>query len=148
MHNTVANKVVEILLVEDNPGDARLTAEIVKEGRLPHRLHIVEDGVEAMAFLRKQGKFADVPRPNIILLDLNMPHKDGREVLVELKQDPDLRGIPVVILTSSEDQEDIANCYQSHANCYIAKPLDLEEFVVVVRSVENFWLSTVKLPSV
>lgn len=140
-------KSIDILLVEDNPGDVRLTKEALKEGKVRNVLHVASDGVEAMAFLRKEGEFKDVPRPDLILLDLNLPRKDGREVLEEIKQDDSLRRIPVVILTTSRDEEDILKTYDLHANCYITKPVDLEQFIQVVRSVEDFWLTIVKLPN-
>ena len=140
------SKPVEILLVEDNPGDVRLTQEIFKEGRLSNNLQVVGDGVEAMAFLRRQGKYANAVRPDIILLDLNLPRKDGREVLGEIKGDPDLKRTPVVVLTTSNAGQDISRAYDLHANCYIAKPVDLDEFIKVVRTIEDFWLQIVKLP--
>ncbi|MFQ5828606.1 MAG: response regulator [Candidatus Methylomirabilia bacterium] len=146
MSRSVASHPVEILLVEDNPGDVRLTGEALKGGPGESRLHIVEDGVEAMACLRREGKYATVPRPDIILLDLNLPKKDGRQVLSELKQHPDLRRIPVVILTTSKAQEDIVRSYDLHANCYITKPVDLDQFIIVVRAIEEFWLKVVRLP--
>ena len=137
---------VEILLVEDNPGDARLATEALKEAKVRNKPHWVKDGVEAMAFLRRQGAFADAPRPDLILLDLNLPRKDGREVLAEIKADEDFRRIPVVILTISADEQDILRAYDTHANCYITKPLDLDRFMQVVKSIEDFWLEIVKLP--
>jgi len=137
---------VEILLVEDNPGDARLATESLKESKLRNNLHHVEDGVEAMAFLRQEGQYADKPRPDLVLLDLNLPRKDGREVLAEVKSDDDLKRIPVVILTVSSDEQDILDTYNFHANCYITKPIDLGQFMKVVQSIEDFWLSIVKLP--
>jgi two-component system, chemotaxis family, response regulator Rcp1 len=137
---------IEVLLVEDNPGDVRLTREALKEGKVWNNLSHVPDGVEALAFLRRQGRYADAPRPDVILLDLNLPKKDGREVLEEVKSDPDLRSIPVVVLTSSEAERDIARAYALHANCYITKPVDLDQFITVVQSIENFWFSVVKLP--
>ncbi len=138
--------LVEILLVEDNPGDVRLTQEAMKEGKMRNNLSVARDGVEAMAFLRQEGEFKDVPRPDVVLLDLNLPKKDGREVLAEIKADPELRRIPVVVLTSSKADEDIASSYDSHANCYVTKPGDLEQFMEVIRSVEGFWVQIVKLP--
>ena len=138
---------VEILLVEDNPGDVRLTKEALKEGKVYSNLHWAKDGVEALEFLRRQGKFADVPRPDIILLDLNLPKKDGREVLSEIKNDDDLKRIPVVILTTSKAEEDVLRSYQLHANCYVTKPVDLEKFIVVVQSIDKFWLTVVTLPN-
>lgn len=137
---------VEILLVEDNVGDVRLTKEALKEGKVYSNLHWAKDGVEALEFLRRQGKFADVPRPDIILLDLNLPKKDGREVLSEIKNDDDLKRIPVVILTTSKAEEDVLRSYQLHANCYVTKPVDLEKFIVVVQSIDKFWLTVVTLP--
>jgi len=137
---------INILLVEDNAGDVRLTQEALKEGKVRNKLHVVRDGVEALAFLRKEGQHADAPRADIILLDLNLPKKDGREVLAEIKEDPDLRRIPVVILTISQAEEDILKSYNLHANCYVTKPVGLEQFMTVVRSVEDFWLTIVKLP--
>jgi len=139
-------KPIDILLVEDNPGDARLAKEALKESKLSNNLYHVEDGAEAMAFLRAEGKYADTPRPDLILLDLNLPKKDGREVLADIKADEDLRRIPTVILTISSDEEDILKTYDLHANCYITKPIDLNQFVKVVKSIEDFWLTIVKLP--
>jgi len=137
---------IEILLVEDNPGDVRLTVEALKDGKVSNRLSVVGDGVEAMAFLRREGRFANAPRPHLILLDLNLPKKDGREVLAEVKQDPNLKRIPVVILTTSQTEQDILRSYELHANAYITKPVDFEHFMGVVKSVEDFWLTIVKLP--
>ena len=139
-------RLVEILLVEDNPGDVRLTKEAMKEGKIRNNLSVASDGVEAMAFLRREGKYADAPRPDVVLLDLNLPKKDGRSVLKEIKEDPNLRRIPVVILTSSKADEDVLNSYDLHANCFVTKPGDLEQFIDVVKSVEGFWLQIVKLP--
>ena len=139
-------KPIEILLVEDNPGDVRLTQEAFKEGKVLNNLSVVEDGAEAMAFLRQQGKYADVPRPDLILLDLNLPKKDGRQVLPEIKEDTNLKRIPVVVLTTSKAEQDILKTYNLHANCYVTKPVDLEQFISVVRFVQHFWLSIVKLP--
>ena len=140
------NRPVEILLVEDNPGDERLTREALKEGKVYSNLHWVKDGVEAMEFLRREGKFGASPRPDIILLDLNLPKKDGREVLQEIKNDDVLRRIPVVVLTTSKAEEDVLKTYDLHANCYVTKPVDLEKFIVVVRSIDVFWLTVVTLP--
>jgi two-component system, chemotaxis family, response regulator Rcp1 len=137
---------VEILLVEDNPGDERLTREALREGKVYHNLHWVKDGVEAMAFLRRQGKYANVARPDIVLLDLNLPKKDGREVLEEIKTDEDLKRIPVVVLTTSKAEEDVLRTYNLHANCFVTKPVDLEKFIVVVKSIDVFWLTVVTLP--
>jgi two-component system, chemotaxis family, response regulator Rcp1 len=146
MYNPAGNKPIEILLVEDNPGDVRLAVEALRDAKVANRLHVVEDGVEAMSFLRREGRYAVVPRPDLILLDLNLPRKDGREVLVEVKQDADLKRIPVVILTSSAAEQDVVQAYNLHANCYITKPVDLDQFLKVVRSIEDFWLIVVKLP--
>ncbi len=137
---------IEILLVEDNPGDVRLTIEALKEGKVRNNLAVAKDGVEALAFLRRQGSHARASRPDLILLDLNLPRKDGREVLAEIKKDPALRRIPVVVLTTSKAEEDILRTYDLHANCYITKPVDLEQFISVVRSIDDFWLSVVRLP--
>lgn len=141
------NKPVEILLVEDNPGDVRLTMEALKEGKLLNHVSVAEDGVEALAFLRQEGKYADEASPDLILLDLNLPKKDGREVLAEIKVDPELRHIPVVVLTTSTAEQDVLRTYDLHANCYINKPVDFEQFIEVVKSVGDFWFSVVILPS-
>ena len=138
---------IEILLVDDSPGDVRLTQEALRDARMKNRLHVVGDGVEAMAFLRRQGRFADAPRPDLVLLDLNLPKMDGREVLKEVKADPALATIPVVILTTSDDEADILRSYQLHANCYVQKPVALEKFLTVVQTIEHFWISIVKLPA-
>ena len=140
------NRPVEILLVEDNPGDERLTREALKEGKVYSNLHWAKDGVEALEFLRRRGRFADVPRPDIILLDLNLPKKDGREVLEDVKNDPELKRIPVVVLTTSKADEDVLRSYDLHANCYVTKPVDLEKFIQVVKSIDRFWLTVVTLP--
>jgi chemotaxis family two-component system response regulator Rcp1 len=137
---------IHILLIEDNPGDVRLAIETFKDAKIHNQVNVVPDGVEAMAYLRKQGKYANATRPDVILLDLNMPRKDGREVLKEVKEDPDLRRIPVVILTMSQAEQDILKSYDLHANCYISKPVDLTQFNKVVQSIENFWFMIVKLP--
>ncbi len=137
---------IEILLVEDNPGDVRLTQEVLRGGKLHDNLHVVEDGIEALAFLRGVGIYTDAPRPDLVLLDLNLPKKDGREVLAEIKADSDLKRIPVVVLTTSKAEEDIFKAYDLHANCYITKPVDLDQFITVVRSIEEFWFTIVKLP--
>ena len=137
---------VIILLVEDNPGDVLLTEEALQEGKVCNDLYVAEDGMEAIAFLRREGKYEDMPRPDVILLDLNLPRMDGREVLAEIKADPDLKRIPVVILTTSSADEDILKSYDLHANCYITKPVDLDQFIAVVKSVEDFWFTIVKLP--
>lgn len=139
-------KPIEILLVEDNPGDVDLTRNALENSKMRITLHVVGNGEAAMAFLQSRGSNADAPRPDLILLDLNLPRKDGREVLAEIKSDEDLKRIPVVILTSSKDEEDILKSYNLHANCYITKPIDINQFFKVVKSVENFWFSIVKLP--
>ncbi len=141
------SRPVEILLVEDNPGDVRLTTEGLREGKIQNNLSVVGDGIDAIAFLRREGKFAAAPRPDLILLDLNLPRKDGREVLIEIKADEDLRSIPVVVLTTSSAEQDIISTYNLAANCYVTKPLDFEAFVGVVKSIEEFWFSIVRLPS-
>jgi two-component system, chemotaxis family, response regulator Rcp1 len=137
---------IEVLLVEDSPGDVRLTREAFKDAKVHINLHVVSDGVEAMAFLGREGKHANALRPDLILLDLNLPKKDGRQVLEEIKENPTLKSIPVVILTTSSSEADIQQSYQFHANCYITKPVDLEGFLKVVKSIDSFWLSVVKLP--
>jgi chemotaxis family two-component system response regulator Rcp1 len=141
-------RAVEILLVEDNPGDVRLTIEGLEEARVYNNLHVAQDGIEALRFLNREGAHSNAPRPDLILLDLNLPRKDGREVLAEIKSDASLRRIPVVVLTTSQDEEDILRTYDLHANCYITKPLDFDQFMHVVRSVEDFWLSVVKFPPI
>lgn len=146
MSSKRSGKLIEILLVEDNPGDVRLTEEALKEDKVLNNLSVVGDGVEAINFLKQKGKYAKAPRPDLILLDLNLPKKNGREVLGEIKEDPDLRRIPVVILTISKAKEDILKSYDRHANCYITKPVDLDQFINVVKSIEDFWLTVVKLP--
>jgi chemotaxis family two-component system response regulator Rcp1 len=138
---------IEILLVEDNAGDARLTLEAFKEGKVINNLAVVNDGAEALEYLRRQGRYADASMPDLILLDLNLPRMDGREVLAEIKNDPHLMKIPVVVLTTSASQDDITRAYGSHANCYITKPVGLDQFLRVVQTIESFWLSLVKLPS-
>jgi len=137
----------EILLVEDNPSDVRLTVEVMKEGKLSNNLHVVGDGEEAMEFLLQRGPYSGMPRPDLILLDLNLPKKDGREVLAQIKATESLRRIPVVILTTSKAEEDIFRTYDLHANCYITKPVDFDQFVRVVEHIENFWLTVVALPT-
>jgi CheY-like chemotaxis protein len=138
---------VEILLVEDDPGDVRLTREALRDDKLWNNLNVAKDGVEAMEYLRLDGKYAGATRPDLILLDLNLPKMSGLEVLQEIKADSDLRRIPVVILTTSNAEEDVIGTYDSHANCYVTKPVDLEQFIIVVQSIEHFWLSIVELPS-
>ncbi len=140
-------KPIEILLVEDNPGDVRLTIEALKEAKVINHLTVVRDGVEALAFLRRQDPYATAPRPHLIVLDLNLPKKDGREVLADIKADDTLKRIPVVVLTTSQDEQDVLKSYNLHANCYITKPVDLDQFVRVVRSIEDFWLGIVVLPA-
>ena len=140
-------EVVRILLVEDNPGDVRLTQEALKEAKFHNTLHVVGDGVEALAYLRQQGKYSGATRPHMVMLDLNMPRMDGREVLEAIKTDPDLRRIPVVVLTSSEAETDIAKAYELHANAYVTKPVGIDNFLDVVKSIEEFWVEIVRLPS-
>jgi CheY-like chemotaxis protein len=144
---TARAEPIEILLVEDNPDDADLTVDALREGRVRNRITVVDDGVKAMAYLRREGKYGGAPRPDLILLDLNLPRKNGREVLAEIKQDADLRRIPVVVMTSSDDEKDILAAYNLHVNCYVTKPVDLGQFLRVVKSIEHFWLSVVKLPA-
>lgn len=139
-------KKIEILLVEDNPGDVGLVREALNDAKMRNKLHVVPDGVEAMMFLRAEDNYKDAPCPDVVLLDLNLPRKSGREVLAEIKSDPKLRSIPVVILTTSKEDEDICRSYDLHANCYITKPVDFEQFVKVVKSIEDFWFTVVKLP--
>lgn len=139
-------ETIQILLVEDNPGDVRLTQEALKDSKVHIHLDVVSDGVEAMAYLRRSGSYTSAPRPDIVLLDLNLPRKDGRAVLAEIKADESLRRIPVVILTTSDDEHDILRSYDLHANCYITKPLDLRQFATIVKTIENFWFQIVKLP--
>ncbi len=136
----------EILLVEDNPGDVGLVREAMRVAKMTNRMSVAQDGEEAMQFLRRQGRFADAPRPDLILLDLNLPKKDGREVLAEIKGDPDLKLIPVVILTTSDDEEDVERAYSLHANCYVTKPVDFNKFMQVVRQIDEFWVKVVTLP--
>lgn len=137
---------IEILLVEDNPGDIRLTMEAFKEGKVNNRLNVVEDGEDALMFLRREGKYENAPRPDLVLLDLNLPRKDGRDVLVDIKNDEDLKRIPVVVLTTSKAEEDVLKMYDLHANCYITKPVDFEQFIQVIKTIEGFWLTVVMLP--
>jgi len=145
-HSRAESDPIEILLVEDNPGDVELTREALHDTKLHMNLSVVSDGVDAMAFLRREGEYARAPRPDLILLDLNLPRKDGRGVLADVKQDPALRHIPVVVLTSSEAEQDIVRAYELHANCYVTKPVDLDQFVKIVQSIEQFWFTVVKLP--
>jgi len=141
------HELVQILLVEDNPGDVRLTREALKEAKFRNTLHVVGDGVEALAYLRQQGQYASAVRPHLIMLDLNLPRMDGREVLAAVKKDADLRRIPVVVLSSSQAETDIARAYELHANCYVTKPVDIDHFLQVVKSIEEFWVEIVRLPS-
>jgi two-component system, chemotaxis family, response regulator Rcp1 len=143
----VNSRVIEILLVEDNPGDARLTLEAFKEGRVLNNITVIGDGVEALAYLRRQDGYANATVPDLILLDLNLPKMDGRQVLEEIKTDENLKKMPVIVLSTSASHEDVVRSYGSHANCYITKPVDLDQFLHVVQSIESFWLSLVKLPS-
>ena len=147
MTDTRYGRLVEILLVEDNPGDVRLTQEVFKEAKILNHLNVVGDGVDAMAFLRKEGGYADVVRPDLVLLDFNLPRMSGRDLLKEIKGDPVLRNIPIVVLTTSRAEQDVLDAYEHHANCYIAKPVDLEQFIDIVRSIGQFWLSIVELPA-
>jgi CheY-like chemotaxis protein len=140
-------KVIEILLVEDNVDEAELTMDTLKSGRVRNRIHWVEDGEEAMAFLRRQGRHRQAPHPDLVLLDLRLPRMSGQEVLAEIKQHPEWKRIPVIIMTSSDDEKDILTAYDRHANCYITKPVDLDKFLEAVRSIEDFWLSIVRLPA-
>jgi len=144
---SIEGRAAEILLVEDNPGDVRLAKEGLKESKVTNNLHVVEDGEEAIAFLRKEGEYSNAVTPDLILLDLNLPKKDGREVLAEIKADEQLRRIPIVILTTSKAEEDIIKTYNLHANCYVTKPVDLDQFVKIVKSVNSFWFEMVTLPT-
>jgi chemotaxis family two-component system response regulator Rcp1 len=145
--NIQFGRSINVLLVEDNPGDVRLTLEALKENRLHSNIHVAKDGEEAMAFLHQEESYTDAPRPDLVLLDLNLPRKDGREVLAEIKGDPDLKRIPVVILTTSQAEEDILRTYNLHANCYVTKPVDLDQFIKVVQAIKEFWFTIVRLPS-
>lgn len=146
MSTSQPSNEISILLVEDNPGDVRLTIEALKEGKFSNRLSVVSNGFEALEYLRREGRYAGVARPDLILLDLNLPKKNGREVLAEIKSDPALRRIPVVVLTTSEAEQDILKSYELSANCYITKPVDLDQFLRVVKSINDFWLTVVRLP--
>ncbi len=146
-NNMETMRPIEILLVEDNPGDVRLTIEALKDGKISNNLHVARDGTEGLRFLHREGPDKPAARPDLILLDLNLPKKNGREVLAEIKEDPDLRRIPVVVLTTSQADDDIFKSYDLHANCYINKLVDFEQFIRVVRSIEDFWLTVVKLPT-
>jgi CheY-like chemotaxis protein len=143
---SIDERPVEILLVEDSPSDTELTIEALREAKIRNNLSIAEDGVEALDFLRRKGKHANAPRPDLIMLDLNLPRKDGREVLAEIKSDAGLKTIPVVVMTTSRAEQDVAQAYKHHANCYITKPVDFDKFLDVVRSIETFWLMVVTLP--
>ncbi|MES9960472.1 MAG: response regulator [Sedimenticola sp.] len=143
----VAARPIEILLIEDNPGDVRLAQEAMRDGKVVNNLSVASDGEQAMSFLRRVGSYADAPRPDLILLDFNLPRKDGREVLAEIKADPHLLPIPVVVLTMSKAEEDIKKAYDLHANCYITKPIDLDQFIDVVKGIEAFWFTVVQLPA-
>lgn len=147
MMNVELGKPINILLVEDNEPDVVLTQEAFREAKISNSLYVVADGVEALEFLRKEGKFANMPRPDIILLDLNLPRKDGRAVLEEIKADPSLTSIPVVVLTTSSDEQDVIRAYTSHANCYIIKPVDFLQFMNIIKTIEGFWLTVVRLPN-
>jgi len=147
MLNGNRGEPIEILLVEDSPEDAEMTMDALRDGRLRNRITHVEDGVEAMAFLRRQGKYVNAPRPDLILLDLHMPRMNGQEVLAEVKEDPDLRRIPVVMMTTSKEEQDILAAYNLHVNCYVTKPVDMDQFILAVKSIEHFWFSIVKLPA-
>lgn len=146
MREEMNGRPIEILLVEDNPGDVRLTQEALKSAKVLNHMSVVEDGVQAMDFLNRQGKYAQAPFPDLVLLDLNLPRKDGRAVLAEIKATPDLKHIPVVVLTTSQDEQDVLRAYNTHANCYITKPVDLKQFLLVAAAIESFWLTIVKLP--
>ncbi len=147
MNSQTTGRPIEILLVEDNPGDVLLVVEALRGGKVQNKLHIAKDGMEATAFLHREGEYADALYPDLILLDLNLSKKNGREVLAEIKEDPALKHIPVVILTSSQEREDIVKAYNLHANCYVTKPIDLEQFIMVVKSIIDFWSTIVKLPT-
>lgn len=146
MNQALRARPIEILFVEDNPGDVRLTDEALRGGKVINNLHVVGDGEQALEFLRREGPYAEAPRPDLILLDLNLPKVDGREVLSQIKRDPKLRPIPVVVLTTSGAEEDVCRAYDLNCNCYITKPVDLEQFIQVVKSIESFWLTIVTLP--
>lgn len=146
MNANGSRRTIEILLVEDSPGDVRLTVEALKEGKVRNSLHVVSDGVQAMSFLRHAPPYAEMPHPDLVLLDLNLPKKDGREVLEEIKKDPHLRRLPIVVLTTSDAEIDVLKAYDLYANCYIKKPVELESFIRVVKSIESFWVEIVKLP--
>jgi CheY-like chemotaxis protein len=141
------SRTIVILLVEDNPGDARLTMEAMRDTKMSNLIHVVEDGVEAMTFLRREGRYSEAPRPDLILLDLNLPKKDGRAVLAEIKTDPDLKRIPVVVLTTSNAEEDVLKAYDLHANAYVSKPGDLQQFMKIVALIDEFWFNVVTLPN-
>jgi two-component system, chemotaxis family, response regulator Rcp1 len=146
VNDSLRLRPIEILLVEDNPGDVDLTIIALQESKINNNLHVARDGVEALEFLHREAGYEDVPRPDIILLDLNLPRKHGRQVLQEIKEDPDLRRIPVVVLTTSEEEEDVVGTYSHYVNCYINKPVDLEQLITIVKSIESFWFTIVTLP--
>ena len=146
LKNSASHDVIEVLLVDDDAGDVRLTKEVLKESNVANRVSVAYDGVDALAFLHRQPPHSDAPRPHLILLDLNMPRKGGQSVLAEIKQDPELRRIPVVVLTTSNAEQDVLQCYDLHANCYIEKPVEFDHFVAIVRSIEDFWLTRVRRP--
>ena len=148
INRSTTGRPIEILLVEDNPGDVRLTVEGLKESKVRNNLHVARDGVEAMEFLHREGQHTSAVRPDLILLDLNLPRMDGREVLLEIKSDPKLKTIPVVVLTTSRAEHDVLRSYELQANCYITKPVDLEQFITVVKSIEDFWFTIVTLPHI
>ncbi len=148
INRSTTGRPIEILLVEDNPGDVRLTVEGLKESKVRNNLHVARDGVEAMEFLHREGQHTSAVRPDLILLDLNLPRMDGREVLAEIKSDPKLKTIPVVVLTTSRAEHDVLRSYELQANCYITKPVDLEQFITVVKSIEDFWFTIVTLPHI
>ena len=147
MSSKIAERPIEILIVDDNPGDVRLTIEALKDGKMQNKLHTAKDGMEAIAFLRRKGRFIDAPLPDLILLDLNMPRMNGPQFLAEIKEDTALKHIPVVILTGSREREDIVKTYNLHDDCYVTKPIDLEQFINTVKSIVDFWLTTLKLPA-
>lgn len=142
-----ASRSIEILMIEDNPGDVRLTREAMRQAKLDNRLNVVGDGVQALAYLRRQGEYGSAPRPDLILLDLNLPRMDGREVLAEIKADPEFKSIPVVVLTTSSSAQDVERIYALHANCYISKPVDFDKFMQVVQQIDEFWVRVVTLPN-
>jgi two-component system response regulator len=146
MNDATLSSSIQILMVEDNPDDVELTTEALRDAKICHQLHVVSDGADALSFLRKEGPYANAPRPDLILLDLNLPRKDGRQVLAEIKADERLRLIPVVVLTTSQADEDILRAYRLNANCYVTKPVDFDQFMKVVKAINEFWLTVVRLP--